>query len=300
MNERDTVTIFGASGFLGRHLISVIAKSGAKINLVTRSVLLDNEKLLYGSAGQIVQIKFSDNSEVLKNIVSGSSYVVNLIGTLTCDEKELEYANVSVPRKIAEVAKHAKVKRFLHVSTLVGDNLKLKSGYIKSKLKGESAILNELHDAIILRPSLMFDNGNGFLDMIIKLAKILPIIPVVGGNELKLQPIYVHDVALCIYNALTVQCSKSVCGRPIPIAGTHIYSIKEIVDIVLKHNGINRVTVKIPAWLVSIKAFILWKLGLLKITTEHVKIFTANNILAKGENGLYELCTSPSPIHEIL
>ncbi|MHC0449060.1 MAG: complex I NDUFA9 subunit family protein [Candidatus Lariskella arthropodorum] len=300
MNERDTVTIFGASGFLGRHLISVIAKSGAKINLVTRSALLNNEKLLYGSAGQIVQIKFSDNREVLKNIVSGSSYVVNLIGTLTCNEKELEYANVSVPRKIAEVAKHAKVKRFLHVSTLVGDNLKLKSGYIKSKLKGESAILNELHDAIILRPSLMFDNGSGFLDMIIKLAKFLPIIPVVGGNKFKLQPIYVHDVALCIYNALTLQCSKSVCGRPIAIAGTHIYSIKEIVDIVLKHNGVNRVTVNIPAWLVSIKAFILWKLGLLKITTEHVKIFTANNILSKGENGLYELCTSPTPIHEIL
>ena len=156
-----------------------------------------------------------------------------------------------------EAAKAAgSVKRFIHVSALGADN-RPRLQYLHSKWQGEQAVVGSGMPYVILRPSLIFGPGDEFTTAVAALVRIMPIVPVIGSGNNRLQPIHVDDVARCI--ALSV--SGNIRGNhTIEIGGPDQLSYNEIVDVVARTLGRKARRINVPLWKMRLPVAIMEKL----------------------------------------
>lgn len=293
----ETVTIFGGSGFLGRYVVSKVAKLGCKINVLTRKP----EKALFlktcGSVGQINLIKGSINDkELIQNLVSQSDHIVNLIGILY-ERKKGDFVKYhsKFPEFLAQNAKKFKVKSFIHVSALGINNTA--SLYSTTKLEGENAIIYNFPDAAILRPSVVFGAEDNFFNKFANMASFSPFYPLIGGGKTKFQPVFVDDIAKAIVKIL----QKSELNRTTyELGGPNIYSFKEILDLIQKVTGRKRLYLNLPFKLASVLAAILEKLPNPQLTRDQVQLLKTNAITESRTKTFYDLNIQPKSVEEII
>jgi NADH dehydrogenase len=170
INEMDVVTIFGGSGFVGRYVVEIVARTGAKIRIIHHHAAHESEIALCGQVGQITFFKLPTTKDGMMQLMRHTTHVINLIGILSETHKNtFQKVNVSIARMIAECASQLKIKRFVHVSALVPQNLQ--SRYAKSKLEGEMAVLQSFPGAVIIRPGIIVGVESHFIQMILKVMK---------------------------------------------------------------------------------------------------------------------------------
>ncbi len=186
-------TVFGGSGFVGRYIVQRLAQAGWRVRVITRHPNRAGFLRPYGSVGQIDISKGDIRDEaVLRAAITGAEVVINCVGILN-ETRRAKFATIhaTVPAKMARIAANANVAQFIHISALGASKT---SRYTQSKIAGETAVRKAFPKSVILRPSIVFGAEDQFFNRFARMAKVLPILPLVGGETL-FQPVFVEDIA---------------------------------------------------------------------------------------------------------
>lgn len=290
-------TVFGGTGFIGTQVVRELAARGFTVKVATRVPERAYFLKPCGVVGQVAPFACDYDDE--KNVaaaVKGADVVVNCVGILfEKGKKGFERAHIDIPERIAKVCKKAKVGRLVHVSALgVHEST---SKYAFTKLGGEKKVLKHFPQATILRPSVVFGEGDNFFNMFAKMAQILPALPLIGGGETKFQPVYVGDVADCVMAALDQADAR---GRIYELGGPEILSFKEIYERLFKYTEQPRALVPLPFGLAKVQACFLGLMPKPLLTRDQVESLKTDNVVSVDASGLAALGVNATGLDVIL
>jgi uncharacterized protein YbjT (DUF2867 family) len=295
--KNQLVTIFGGSGFLGRHTVRALARAGWRIKVATRH---PNQGFFLRPLGTVGQIDFvkadvSDADQVAA-AVAGASAVVNLTGILFEKGQSFDDVQAQGAENVAKAAAAAGATALVHVSA-IGAAAASESHYAASKGEGEEAVRAAFPSAVILRPSIIFGPEDGFFNKFADLARYFPALPLVGGGKTLFQPVFVGDVAAAIVKALDDTARQ---GRTYELGGPMVYSFKQLMQIVLKETGRSRLLVPLPFLLASWKALFLQLMPNPLLTPDQVRLLKHDNVVSKTAAGLSDLDIAPTSVEAVV
>lgn len=297
------VTIFGGSGFVGRYIARRMAKAGWRVRVAVRR---PNEALFvkpYGTVGQVEPIfaNIRDDGSVAVAL-AGNDAVVNCVGILaeqgknTFDDVQAEGAE-----RIARLASEAGVAKMVHVSA-IGADAESDSAYARTKAAGEAGVLRHMPQATILRPSIVFGPEDEFFNRFAGMARMAPLLPVVGPNSL-FQPVYVDDVAAAAEAALL----SNIQGV-YELGGPDVESFRGLMERMLTVIERRALILTVPFFAARIMGFSLdmaqkISLGLFTntmITRDQVKQLARDNVVSAEAQTLADLGIHPTSMDAIL
>ncbi|MDB5733751.1 MAG: 3-beta hydroxysteroid dehydrogenase [Alphaproteobacteria bacterium] len=292
----NLVTIFGGSGFLGRHTVRALARAGWRIKVATRHPARGFFLRPLGTVGQIDFVKCDvSDAESVAHAVMGSSAVINLTGILFQKGQTFEDVQVEGAANIAQAAARGGVGALVHVSA-IGADLESDSSYAETKALGEQAVREAFADAVILRPSIIFGPEDGFFNKFAGMARFSPVLPLVGGGHTRFQPVFVGDVAQAIVTAL----GDAARSRTYELGGPGVYSFKELLQLILRETGRKRALLPLPFGLASFQAAFLQMLPNPLLTMDQVKLLKKDNVVAPTAAGLADLGITPTSVEAVI
>lgn len=294
MNRR-LVTVFGGSGFVGRHLVQKLADDDCIVRVAVR----DPEAALFlkvlGGAGQIVPIAadVTDRESVIA-AVRDADDVINLVGILyERGRRTFQRIHVDGARTVAEAASAAGVGRFVQMSA-IGANLGSPAAYARTKAAGERAVADAFPGASIVRPSVVFGPEDDFFNRFAKMAQILPVLPVF---DTFFQPVYVGDVAEAIVRILADGATE---GSTYQLGGPRVISFREVMELVMAETGRRRLLLPMPLSIARLQALFMELLPVPPLTRDQVKLLEVPNVVPAGAVTFRELGIQPTAIEAIL
>ena len=295
MNDR-TVTVFGGTGFLGRRVVRHLRKSGFPVRVASRHPERGNT--LFGCDDPQLQLVKADihNERSISDSLVGAYGAVNAVSLYVEHGQETFHSvHVEAAQRVATQAHRAGVERLVHVSGIGSDAASL-SLYIRKRGEGELATRAAFADATLI-PAVMFGPDDGFLTIILKLLRRLPIYPMFGRGLTRLQPAYVDDVAEAIARVLQGTETRAItyeCGGP------RVYSYKEFLRVVAHEAGLKHILIPLPfaAW--HVLAWASEKLPRPPVTRNQVELMQADNVSSREMPGFAELGILPRSVEEIL
>jgi len=297
------VTVFGGSGFVGRHVVKRLAVAGNRVCVAVRDVESARFLKPMGDVGQIVPV-FANvrDDESVRAAVQGADAVVFSVGILFGRGRQtFESIHVAGAERVARAAVDNGAQRFIHISAL-GADLKSDSAYARTKAVGEERVKAAYPEATIMRPSVVFGAEDQFFNRLAALARLSPILPIFGQGLLdagcsRVQPIYVGDVADAIVNVLD---DPSCVGETYELGGPRIYSYREIMELVSRETGRKRLLVPVPFFAAKMKALFLELLPSPPLTRDQLKLLATDNVVGENAKGLAELGVAPTSVEAIV
>ena len=279
MKEKNCL-IFGGSGQIGRNLIRELTKNHYRVTVVTRNIHQKSYLIkTQGNAGyiDIVEANIFDEKKI-KKLFENKDICINLIGILFEKKKGNSFNNIHslFPSILAKLSKEHKLKNFIHLSAL-GINEAKDSNYAKSKLEGESNILNNFPLATILRPSVVYSVDDNFTTNFMTLLSRLPIFPLYYGGKTKFSPIHCSDLTDVIYYVI----SKNIYSKIIECVGPETISFKELLEKLLLLIGKKRILIPMPLALAKFSARIFEILPNPLLTRDQLRLLKYDNISSK-------------------
>jgi uncharacterized protein YbjT (DUF2867 family) len=278
-NIDTLITVFGGSGFLGRHVVRALAKRDYRIRVAVRRPELAGHLQPLGRVGQIhaVQANLRYPASV-EAAMRDSQAAVNLVGILA--EGGAQRFDAVQALGAGEVAKAARDAgaRMVHVSAIGADE-NSPSRYARSKAAGEKAVLEAVPTATVFRPSVVFGPEDQFTNRFAALARMSPMLPLIGGGLTRLQPVYVGDVATAVADAVD---GKAQAGAIYELGGPEVLTMREIMEIILRVIERRRMLVSLPFGLARLQAFFLqFAPGALKLTPDQVELLRNDNVVSE-------------------
>jgi NADH dehydrogenase len=291
--QAKQITVFGGSGFLGRHAVRALAKAGWRIKVATRH---PNQAFFLRPMGQVGQIGFVKcditEADQVEAALAGSHAAVNLPGILFQRGQTFDDVHAAGPGHVAEAAARLGLTHLVHISA-IGADAESDSHYAQSKAEGEKRVRTAFPNAVILRPSIVFGPEDQFFNRFANLARFFPFLPLIGGGRTRFQPVFVGDVAAAITAALDQPGAQ---GRTFELGGPAIYSFKELMQIVLEETGRRRALIPLPFALASIQAFFLQFAPNPLLTPDQVKLLRHDNVVAPTALTLADLGIQPTTV----
>ena len=277
-NQETTVTVFGGSGFLGRNVVRALAKRDYRIRVAVRRPELAGHLQPLGKVGQIhaVQANLRYPASV-EAAMRDSQVAINLVGILTAGgAQSFDAVQAKGAATIAQAAAAAGA-RMVHVSAIGADENSL-SGYARSKAAGEQSVLAAVPSATILRPSVVFGPEDQFTNRFAALARMSPMLPLIGGGLTKMQPVYVGDVATAVAEVVD---GKAKAGATYELGGPEVLTMREIMEVILAITERSRMLVSLPFGLAKLQAlFLQFAPGGLKLTPDQVELLRSDNVVS--------------------
>lgn len=291
IEKRDgrLVTIFGGSGFLGRHVVRALARRGWRVRVACRRPDLAGHLQPLGGVGQVTAIQA--NLRFPKSVlaaVRGADAVINLVGILApSGAQNFEAVQEFGARIVGKAAAEEGITNLVHVSA-IGADAQSDSAYARTKAQGETAIREAVPTAIVMRPSVLFGPEDEFFNRFAGLARFLPVLPLIGADT-KLQPVFVGDVAEAVARALE---GGATPGATYELGGPETKTMREIMDYVCALTGRKRLLLPLPAAAANVLAWTTelastLSLGLmpkaLVTTRDQVKLLGRDNVVSEAE-----------------
>lgn len=273
------VTVFGGSGFVGRHVVRVLAKRGYRIRVATRRPDLAGFLQPLGGVGQIQAVQANVRYPAsVAAALKGASAAINLVGILAEGGRQ-RFSSVQGEgaATIARLASEEGIANFVHVSA-IGARDDSPSAYARSKAYGERAVLSAIPSAVVLRPSLIFGAEDRFFNLFAGLAGISPILPLIGGGHTLFQPVFVGDIAEAAVRAVDGNAKP---GAIYELGGPEIRSFRELMQDMLEEIGRPRLLVPLPFAIARLKAAFLQLLPNPLLTVDQVRLLEADNIVSE-------------------
>jgi NADH dehydrogenase len=277
-NTDTLVTVFGGSGFLGRHVVRALAKRDYRIRVGVRRPELAGHLQPLGKVGQIHTVQANLRYPASVQAAMRDSHVaINLVGILTEGGAQTFDAVQGKGAEAVAQAAAAVGARMVHVSAIGADDAS-KSGYARAKAAGEKAVLATVPSATILRPSVVFGPEDQFANRFAALARMSPMLPLIGGGANKLQPVYVGDVATAVSDAVD---GKTKAGAVYELGGPEVLSMREIMQIILRVIERERMLMPLPFGLARFQSmFLQFAPGALKLTPDQVELLKTDTIVS--------------------
>jgi NADH dehydrogenase len=271
------VTVYGGSGFLGRHVVRALARRGYRIRVGVRRPDLAGHLQPLGRVGQIhpvqANLRYPDS---VAAAARDASVIVNLVGILA--EGGAQTFDAVQTAGAATVARTAAAigARLVHVSAL-GAGDEATSRYARAKAAGEAAVRAAVPDAAILRPSVMFGPEDHFTNRFAALARMAPVLPLVG-EATRMQPVFVGDVAEAVADAVD---GKTRPGAVYELGGPEVMTMRQVVEAILRIIGRDRLLLPLPFTLARLNAaFLQFAPGDFKLTPDQVDLLRSDNVVS--------------------
>jgi len=297
-NNQKIIAIFGAGGFLGKHLMRQLTKLDYRIKVATRNPYLKGYLKPLGDPGQIELFKTNIfNQEDIKQVLKNCDFVINLVGILYETRKQkFDQIHSQFPYLLSNLCNEVGIKNLIHISAL-GVKEKHNSKYMQTKLQGEKNIQENFKSSTILRPSVIFGPEDKFFNTFASLVQFSPVLPLIGGGKTKFAPIYVGDVAKAIVKVLEINNLET---KIYELGGSENYSFKELMEILLTEIKKKRFLISIPFGFAKFQSYFLQMMQNPLLTPDQVELLKHNNVVSGDYPTLKNLGISGTPIQSIL
>jgi NADH dehydrogenase len=271
------VTVFGGSGFLGRHVVRALAKLGYRVRVAVRRPELAGFLQPQGRVGQIhaVQANVRHPASV-EAAAREADVVINLVGILFERGRQTFDAVQSTGAETVALAAASVGARMIQVSAIGADE-SAPSRYARSKALGEKLVLSAAPAAVILRPSVLFGPEDDFFNKFAAIARFSPALPLVGGGHTRFQPIFAGDVASAIVAAIEGHAKD---GEIYEVGGPEVYSFKELMRFMLATVGRQRLLIPIPFALAKFQAGLLQLMPKPLLTPDQVELLRDDAVVS--------------------
>ncbi len=276
------VTVFGGSGFVGRHIVWSLARKGYRVRAAVRRPDLAGYLQPMGVVGQVhavqANLRFADS---VARAVEGAEIVINSVGILAPTGAQT-FASIhdEGARRVAKAAKEAGASSLVHISA-IGADKSSPAKYAQTKALGEEATLAEFPGAIILRPSIVFGPEDEFFNRFAALARTSPFLPLIGGGRTKFQPVFVGDVGDAAAAAATGTGSP---GTVYELGGPEVSSFRDLLKATLDYSDRRRLLLPVPFWAAKLLAILTLPLpnSLRPMTVDQVRLLQSDNIVSEA------------------
>ncbi len=293
----------GGSGFVGRHLVRSLAQRGYLVRPAVRRPDLAGHLQPLGNVGQIMPVQA--NVRFPDSVVAachGSDIVINLTGVLySAGNQTFDAIHVFGAEASAKAAKQAGAAAFIQMSALGADAAST-SAYARTKAQGEERARSNFPGAIIVRPSVIFGPEDDLFNRFAGMARIAPVLPLIGGGKTMFQPVYAGDVAEGI-TRLAAEPQQHT-GEAFEFGGPEQLSLKQIFEYTLEATGRQRILVPVPFGLAKVMAAVLGLLPRPLLTRDQVELLRSDNVVSEAatadERTLAGLGIKPQGIEAIV
>jgi NADH dehydrogenase len=276
-NVEKLITIFGGSGFLGRHVVRALCRRGYRIRVAVRRPDLAFHLQPLGRVGQVhaVQANLRYPASVAA-AARGADVVINLVGILfERGRQRFEAVQVEGAGFTAEAAAQAGA-RMIHVSALGADPAS-PAVYGRTKALGEQAVWAAMPAATVFRPSIVFGPEDDFFNRFASLARFAPALPLIGGGHTQFQPVFVGDVAQAIAKACDGEARE---GLTYELGGPDVMTFRELMEFVLATAERRRLLVPLPFALAEFQAWFLQFMPKPLLTPDQVRLLKTDNVVS--------------------
>ncbi|HEY7899846.1 MAG TPA: complex I NDUFA9 subunit family protein [Caulobacteraceae bacterium] len=285
-------TVFGGSGFVGAQIVRALAKRGYRIRVAVRRPGSAYRLPMLGDVGQIeiIQANLRDADSIVRAL-DGAQTCINAVGVLyESGRQSFAAIHVDGAGAVASAARAAGVRALVQISA-IGADPNSASAYGRSKAEGEARTHAGFPAATIVRPSVVFGPEDAFFNRFANLAMRAPVLPLIGGGETRLQPVFVGDVAAGVVAALE---QSAATGATYELGGPTVYSFTQLMRIVLEVTGRRRPLVAVPALIARLLARtgdLAAASGLMAppLTSDQLAMLAGDNIVSADALGLADL-----------
>lgn len=276
------VLVTGATGFVGRRVVRELLDRGHGVRALVHTA--GREGLFAEGLVEVHQGSLAD-PEALAQASCGVDAVAHLVAIIRQRKgSTFDLVNRQGTANLVAAIKGAgkgaegasgRVCKLVHVSVIGAANDPAYP-YLRSKWRGEQVVVNSGLPYTILRPSLLFGEGDEFLNTLAGLVRVFPVVPVVGSGRNRFQPLAADDLARCI--ALSLE-RDDLDGQTVEIGGPQQLSYRELLRLVARTLGKRRWRVHIPVWLMRLNVALLERMQPRPpITTEQLRLLPVRNV----------------------
>lgn len=287
------ILVLGGTGFVGHHLCRELVRLEHHVTVPTRDVSRARDAQSPPSL-ELVQADVHDPA-ALARLVPGHDAVVNLVAILHGSPAEFERDHVELVKKIVRACQDAGVQRLVHVSAL-GAAPDAPSMYQRSKARGEAALQASPLDWTVLRPSVIFGEGDRFLTLFARLQSVLPVMPLAGADTV-FQPVWVGDVASAI-----VQCRQrdDTARRTFELCGPDRFTLRQLVKLAGRVSGHPRPVLGLPGPLAQLQALLMELApGQTLMSRDNLDSMKVDNVASGSLPGLEALGITPAALGDV-
>jgi NADH dehydrogenase len=292
------VTVFGGTGFLGRPLVRRLAIEQATVRVAVRNAELARTTLRADGLGGVAVFRADVREpDSLVAALAGADAVVNAVSAYV--EKggmTFEGIHVQGAEAVARKAAEAGLARLVLISG-IGADPSSASCYIRARGRGELAVQRAFPGATIVRPSAMFGPGDALFGTLADIARLLPVLPLIGGAHTRLQPVYVQDVVEAVCRMLI---NPQTTGRTYELVGPRTYTMRELVLFTLRLAGKRRPLITVPFMIASSLARLFELLPNPPLTTSQVDLLRSDNAASGVLPGFQDLGIRPEAVEEVV
>jgi len=295
------VTVYGGSGFLGRHVVRALARRGYLIRVAVRRPDLAFHLQPLGRVGQIHAVQANlRHAPSVDAAARDAAVLINLVGILF--ERGRQRFDAVQTEGAAQIARAASARgaRLVHVSAIGADE-HARSHYARSKAAGERLVLGTQPQAVIMRPSILFGPEDDFFNRFAAIARASPALPLVGGGNTRFQPVFVGDVAAAIAKAVDGELKG---GTVYELGGPDVRTFKELMQFILATIERKRLLVPIPFFVAKLQAMFLQFMPKPLLTPDQVELLRADNVVSAAAKAtgrtLPGIGIEPEPIEAIV
>lgn len=273
--ELNDICVIGGSGFVGRHIVHLLAARGLRVTVPAR----DRERVKDLILLPTVDVVYADvhDPATLAGLIKGSGAVINLVGVLHdgCGNASFEQAHVELTRKIIAACEAEGVARYLHMSAL-GADVNGPSRYQQSKGRAEALVRASKLEWTIFSPSVIFGPDDSFLRVFAKLLALTPVM-FLAKPDARFQPVYVEDVAMAFLHSFY---DRRNIGKSFNLCGPHVYTLRELVALTGKLSGHPRPIIGLGDALSYVQAFVLELLPGKLMSRDNIDSMKVDNVSA--------------------
>lgn len=301
ISENSIITVFGGTGFVGRHVIWQLAKTGATIRVATRVP----KRALFlkpaGTVGQIIPFFCDINDDAsVRTVMAGATHAVNLVSILNqCGKNTFQRVNVEAAERVARIANEEQLDTLVHISAL-GTSADSLSEYARSKAEGEKRARAAFSRTVTLRPGVVFGPEDEFFNRFAAMARTAPALPLIGGGRTKLQPVYAGDIAQAVLNIIASPDIEKFDGKVFELAQPRAYTFRELMDVMQAQTGQTACYVSLPFGIAKIIGTFAGLLPGKPLTCDQVKSLQRDSVATPGTPGLAELGVEATALESIL
>ncbi|WP_273759047.1 complex I NDUFA9 subunit family protein [Bartonella sp. ML70XJBT.G] len=277
------ITVFGGSGFVGRHVVETLTKRGYRVRIAVRRPQKAYYMLQIGEVGQTQMLKtnIKHRASVARALL-GADGAVFLPGSLAqANQSNFQNTQIDGAKNVAELTTQAGIP-LIYMSALVA-NQNAKFLYARVKFMSEQIVQNTHPQAIIMRPSVIFGPEDCFFNTLANLSCFLPIMPLFGGGQSKLQPIYVEDIAEFVVRALEGQV---ISGKSYDLGGPQIITFQNALENILNIIHRKKTILSMPLSVGLLMGGFLGTIGKLPflptiVTTNQIRFLQVDNVVSQ-------------------
>jgi NADH dehydrogenase len=293
--DGSLVTVFGGTGYLGRHVVARLLTDGVRVRVAVRRPEAA-AKLWDGGEVEVLPADVRDDEGVAAAL-AGAQGAVNAVG-LYRERGAETFAAVHLEgaRRVARRAASAGVEALAHVSGIGADPASA-SAYVRARAAGETAVREAFPAATVLRPSVLFGPGDAFFNTLAAIARASPVIPLFGHGDTRLQPVFVEDVAAAVAKALA---DPAAAGQVFELGGPRGYTYRSLLKLLLEQLGLSRKLLPVPFVVWEAQASLLGVLPRPPVTHDQITLMKKDNVVGLGMPGFAALGIEPRSVESVL